>query len=233
MSSCGKPIISAAPPPVHFSLHIPFQSSTPRFLTFPTPFRAWDPHNSSGGDLCLISFVNLLHYLVSSTLPPHFVNKIPLLLAMLCTLCARLSFYFWEELSLNDQKIARKYRLSNKHNYPPGSTVNACRYFIHQRRVSTLKETAEVGCHFCALLWHSLFELPRHCTDCENFGIDWRSYQNQALVFRLELYREGPWVEQLDSKWCDGTVDVFCGDLAPVFLRLTKSLSGTCRQPGK
>lgn len=177
-------------------------------------------------------FVNLLHYL-ASTVPRHFVNKIRLLLAMLCTLCARLNFLFWDELSLNDQKIAQKYRLSIKYNYPPGSTVDACHYFVHQRSVSTLKEIAEIGCHFCAILWHSLFELPPHRTDSKHFGIDWRSYQNQALVLRLELYWEELWVEQLDSEWCDGMLFVLCADFDPVFLRLTKSLSGTYRQPGK
>lgn len=184
-------------------------------------------------DIILSRFVDLLHNSVSSIVPRHFVSKIRLLLAMLCTLCAGLNLLFWDELSLNDQRIAGRYRLSLKHQYPPGSTVDACRYFVHQRSVSTLKKTTEIGCHFCAILWHSLFELPSHCIDSERFGIDWRSYQNQALVFRLELYREGPWVEQLDSEWCDGILFVFCADLKPVLLRLTKSFSGTYRQPEK
>lgn len=174
-----------------------------------------------------------LHYLVSSIVPRHFVNKTYLLVTMLCTLCARLNFVFWDKLSLDDQNIARRYRSFIKHNKPSGSTVDACRYFVHQRSVSTLKKATEIGCHFCAILWHSLFELPPHCTDSEHFGIDWQSYQDQALVLRLELYQEGPWVEQLDSEWCDGRLWVFCADLKPVFLRLTKSLSSTYRQPGK
>ena len=152
---------------------------------------------------------------------------------MLCTLCARLNFLFWDELSPNDQKIARKYRLSVKHLRLPGSTVDACRYFVHQRSVSTLKKTAEIGCHFCAILWHNLFVIPPRFTDRNNLATDWRSYQNQALVLRLELYQEGPWVEQLDSESCDGMLSVCCADLDSVFLTLTRSLSGTYPQLGK
>lgn len=149
---------------------------------------------------------------------------------MLCTLCARLDFLFWDELHPVDQKIARKHRL---HLLVPGSKTEACRYFVHQRSISTLKETAEIGCHFCVLLWHSLFNLPPHGSDFADSYIDWQNYQNQALVFRLELYGEGPWVEQLDSKSCDGNIWVCCADMKPIFLRLKSSLSGTRQQLGK
>ena len=50
---------------------------------------------------------------------------------MLCTLCPGLNFLFWDELSLNDQKIAREYRSSLKHGYPRDSTVDIWSYYVY------------------------------------------------------------------------------------------------------
>lgn len=142
-----------------------------------------------------------------------------------------MDFMFWDELSSDDQKVVPPFRSRLKQVRPLGSTTDACRYYVHQRSVRRLKRFAELGCHLCSLLWYSLFELPADYYNAEHFGIDWRQYRDEALVFTIELYREGPWVEQLGSEYSTGSLWVRCADLEPLILDLRTSSSGTYRQP--
>src|ERR1700761_9037611 len=73
---------------------------------------------------------------------------------MLCALCAGMNFRDREGLDEEDKKVVDIVCGQRK-----GDTAH---YYIQHRSKLELEQSAQAGCHFCAVLWYELFDSYSH-----------------------------------------------------------------------